>query len=69
MLLSVDPSINTDMYLQLLRASTRSSLIVSPIMLGDKERKKRREREESDKSGDRTFVSSLSKPIILLSTQ
>ena len=34
-LLSVDPSINTDMYLQLLRASTRSSLIVSPIMLAN----------------------------------
>ena len=32
MLLSVDPSINTDMYLQLLRASTRSSVIISPIM-------------------------------------
>ena len=35
MQLSVDPSINTDMYLQLLRASTRSSLIVSPIMLAN----------------------------------
>ena len=34
-LLSVDTSINTDMYLQLLRASTTSSLIVSPIMLAN----------------------------------